>query len=50
MSEPKTEYLTAGQRSELEAELAELEGPRPQAADEANKQSRQLGDLTENFQ
>ena len=28
MSEPRTEHLTAEQRAALEAELAELEGPR----------------------
>ncbi len=50
MSEPKTEYLTADQRAALEAELAEMEGPRRKAATEAIKTAREFGDLAENFE
>ena len=49
MSEPRTEYLTADQREALEAELAELEGPRRKAAIQAIKTAREFGDLSENF-
>ena len=50
MSEPNTEYLSPAQRAELEAELAELEGPRRKAATEAIKHAREFGDLAENFE
>jgi transcription elongation factor GreA len=50
MSAPKTEHLTADQRAALEAELAELEGPRRKAATEAIKTAREFGDLSENFE
>lgn len=50
VTDPKTEYLTAAQRTELEAELAELEGPRRKAASEAIKHAREFGDLAENFE
>ena len=50
MNEPKTDYLTPTQRAELEAELAELEGPRRKAASEAIKHAREFGDLSENFE
>ncbi|MGH3064934.1 MAG: GreA/GreB family elongation factor [Gaiellaceae bacterium] len=50
MSEPKTEYLTAAQRAELETELTELEGPRRKAAIEAIKTAREFGDIAENFE
>lgn len=50
MSEPKTEYLTAAQRTALEEELAELEGPRRKAIVEAIKTAREFGDLAENFE
>ncbi|HWQ24442.1 MAG TPA: GreA/GreB family elongation factor [Gaiellaceae bacterium] len=50
MSEPRTEYLTAAQRAALEAELAELEGPRRRAVAEAIKHAREFGDLNENFE
>jgi transcription elongation factor GreA len=50
VSEPRTEYLTAAQRSALEAELEELEGPRRKAAVEAIKTAREFGDLAENFE
>ena len=50
MSEPKTEYLTSAQRTALEAELTELEGPRRKAIVEAIKTAREFGDLSENFE
>ncbi len=50
MSEPRAEHLTAEQRETLEAELAELEGPRRKAATEAIKTAREFGDLSENFE
>jgi len=50
VSEPRIDYLTAAQRADLEAELAELEGPRRKAASEAIKTARQFGDIAENFE
>ena len=50
MSEPRTEFLTPAQRSALEAELAELEGPRRKAATEAIRRAREFGDIAENFE
>jgi len=50
VSDPKTEFLTSAQRSALEAELEELEGPRRKAVAEAIKHAREFGDLTENFE
>ena len=50
MSEPRTDYLTVEQRAALEAELAELEGPRRKAAIQAIKTAREFGDLSENFE
>jgi transcription elongation factor GreA len=44
------EHLTQAQRDALEAELAELEGPRRKAAVEAIKTARSFGDLSENFE
>jgi transcription elongation factor GreA len=44
------EHLTQTQRDALEAELAELEGPRRKAAVEAIKTARSFGDLSENFE
>ncbi|TML68541.1 MAG: transcription elongation factor GreA [Actinobacteria bacterium] len=44
------EHLTQPQREALEAELAELEGPRRKAAVEAIKTARSFGDLSENFE
>jgi transcription elongation factor GreA len=46
----KLEHLTQAQRDALEAELAELEGPRRKAAVEAIKTARSFGDLSENFE
>ena len=50
MSDERIEYLTPGQRAALEAELAELEGPRRRAAVAAIKTAREFGDLSENFE
>ena len=49
MSEPG-EVLTQEQKEALEAELAELEGPRRAAAIEAIATARSFGDLSENFE
>jgi transcription elongation factor GreA len=48
MSEQRTEQLTPAQRSALEAELAELEGPRRREIAEAIKHAREFGDIAEN--
>jgi transcription elongation factor GreA len=45
-----SEYLTSAQRAALEAELAELEGPKRAAAVQAIKTAREFGDLSENFE
>jgi len=50
VSEPRVEQLTAAQRTALEAELAELEGPKRTAAILAIKTAREFGDLSENFE
>src|SRR6187397_1058754 len=50
MSEPRTEQLTVEQRAALEAELAELEGPKRKEAVQAIKTAREFGDLSENFE
>ena len=44
------EVLTQEQKDALEAELAELEGPRRAAAIEAIATARSFGDLSENFE
>jgi transcription elongation factor GreA len=44
-----TEQMTSAQHANLTAELAELEGPRRQAAIEAIAHARAEGDLSENF-
>jgi len=44
------EHLTQAQREALEADLAELEGPKRKAAVEAIKTARSFGDLSENFE
>jgi transcription elongation factor GreA len=44
------EQLTRAQREQLEAELAELEGPRRAAAVDAIATARGFGDLSENFE
>jgi transcription elongation factor GreA len=48
VGEPKTDYLTPSQRAALEAELAELEGPRRKAIAETIKTAREFGDIAEN--
>jgi transcription elongation factor GreA len=50
VSEPRAEQLTVEQRTALEAELAELEGPRRKEAIQAIKTAREFGDLSENFE
>jgi transcription elongation factor GreA len=50
MSESRAEVLTAEQKTALEAELAELEGPKRAAAIEAIATARSFGDLSENFE
>ncbi len=50
MSEPHAEQLTRAQREQLEAELAELEGPRRKEIIEAIAVARAHGDLSENFE
>jgi transcription elongation factor GreA len=50
MSTPRSEQLTAEQRAALEAELAELEGPRRTEVIQAIKTAREHGDLSENFE
>ena len=48
MSDPKSERMTQAQRERLEAELAELEGPKRAAIVQAIKTAREFGDLSEN--
>lgn len=50
MAEARQEVVTAEQKAALEAELAELEGPRRAAAIEAIATARAFGDLSENFE
>ena len=50
MNQPKKEHLTAEQRAALEAELAELEGPRRKEITQAIKTAREFGDIAENFE
>jgi transcription elongation factor GreA len=50
MPNEKPEPLTQAQKTQLETELAELEGPRRAAAVEAIKVARGFGDLSENFE
>ncbi len=50
MAEQRAEQLTTEQRTALEAELAELEGPRRRAAIEAIARAREFGDIAENFE
>src|SRR6185312_13207278 len=50
MPAEKSEHLTQAQKEQLEAELAELEGPRRAAMVEAIKTARGFGDLSENFE
>ncbi len=48
--EEKPEPLTAAQKAQLEAELAELEGPKRADAVKAIATARAFGDLSENFE
>src|SRR5438045_3566883 len=50
MAEHKPERLTLEQKEQLEAELAELEGPRREAIVDAIATARGFGDLSENFE
>jgi transcription elongation factor GreA len=50
MSDSRVEHMTPEQRAALEAELAELEGPRRREAVEAIARAREFGDLAENFE
>jgi len=50
MPSEKPQPLTQAQKTQLETELAELEGPRRAAAVEAIKAARGFGDLSENFE
>jgi transcription elongation factor GreA len=50
MPEEKVEQLTQAQKEQLEAELAELEGPKRAEAVEAIAAARSFGDLSENFE
>jgi transcription elongation factor GreA len=50
VSNERSEQLTAAQRVALEAELAELEGPRRKEIVEAIKRAREFGDIAENFE
>jgi transcription elongation factor GreA len=50
VSTHKSEHLTPGQKAQLEAELAELEGPRQTEAVRAIATARSFGDLSENFE
>ena len=46
----KAEHLTLEQKTQLEAELAELEGPKRAEMVDAIKTARGFGDLSENFE
>jgi transcription elongation factor GreA len=50
MTGDKAEHLTQAQKDQLEAELAELEGPRRAEAVAAIAAARSFGDLSENFE
>jgi transcription elongation factor GreA len=50
MPEEKAEHLTEAQKEQLEAELAELEGPRRAEVVKAIATARGFGDLSENFE
>jgi transcription elongation factor GreA len=50
MPKEQSEQLTRAQKAQLEAELAELEGPRRAAIVEAIATARGFGDLSENFE
>ena len=46
----KVEHLTGAQKTKLEEELAELEGPKRADVVQAIKTARSFGDLAENFE
>src|SRR3954451_8507828 len=46
----RAEHLTQAQKTALEAELAELEGPKRAEIVQAIKTAREFGDLSENFE
>ena len=46
----RPEHLTVAQKAELEAELAQLEGPKRAEVVEAIRTARGFGDLSENFE
>ena len=46
----RSEHLTGAQKAKLEAELAELEGPRRSEVVQSIKTARSFGDLSENFE
>ena len=50
MANDKVDQLTQAQKEQLEAELAELEGPRRAEAVQAIATARSFGDLSENFE
>ena len=50
MAVERSDQLTQAQKEQLEAELAELEGPRRADAVEAIATARAFGDLSENFE
>jgi len=50
MSGDKTAQLTQAQKEQLQAELAELEGPKRAEMVEAIATARSFGDLSENFE
>src|SRR2546421_5957767 len=50
MADDRVERLTQAQKEQLEAELAELEGPKRAEMVEAIKVARGFGDLSENFE
>jgi transcription elongation factor GreA len=50
VAEEKSEQLTPAEKEQLEAELAELEGPRREAIVGAIATARAFGDLSENFE
>ena len=50
MPTEKAEHLTAAQKEQLEAELAELEGPKRASVVEAIATARAFGDLSETFE
>jgi transcription elongation factor GreA len=50
MARERVEHLTRAQKEQLEAELAELEGPKRAEAVQAIATARSFGDLSENFE